>query len=75
MRILTIACALTLVAIVAGPSHAQSRRDVYDSREKASRDLIKPKYKTDGLGDRSIRRENDSLRNRLLLDRNGRSLR
>lgn len=66
---LTLAIALALAATAIEPSDAQRRRDAYESREKASRDLIGPKYRSNGLGDLSIRRENKSLRDRLLLNR------
>lgn len=57
-----------ILALFASQAGAQIRPiSPPDSYEHTMRDLGRPKYRPDGVGERSIRQDNEALRNRLLL--------
>jgi hypothetical protein len=70
---LTIASA-TILAMFAFQAEAQTRPPRPEPDERIMRDLGHPKYQPNSLADRSIRQENETLRNRLLLPGESRPL-
>ena len=75
MKLRFVLIPATILAVLTLHATAQTRTPPAQYDDRIIRDLSRPKYQPKTSGDRTIRDENEALRNRLLLPRDRQSVR